>query len=276
MAELQTLRQRLAGQPATPTLPANAQSAAELQRSLSTPAFKRVITLGDCCMPKMQIDGYFANRPNPKAITGGGYLFDWCVPANLGLLADAIDAGLTDILTADTPVVPTPWEKDGFAPYSEKYDVRFNHLFDKSEKVKHRAAEAGEGRELLSDAVYAANYAEVESKVDHLKSKLQNTRERTLYVIQGVTPYFGRELSKKEHFTHANVQKLQSALRKMRGNSDFTLVVMDMTADSDIHEDTGIVHVKMPTVDFGQLFQRQDRSVPEYKQLLDRFAFIEE
>jgi hypothetical protein len=185
-------------------------------------SFERIMTLGDCCTTKEHVRIYFKRKYGDQDLTytGGNYLFDWMVPGNLSLLSDALSGRLEDVCGADMKVI----EKDPFGKgvlFDEKYDMIFNHIFDRHETITHQVVE---GKLTLTQELFNEHFDQAKSKIDHLKKKTLSALQKgdelktALYVI------FGVSFSKVEHFTKQNIIKLRDTILSMRQDKNFALL----------------------------------------------------
>jgi hypothetical protein len=142
------------------------------------------------------------------------------VPGNLSLLSDALSGRLEDVCGADMKVI----EKDPFGKgvlFDEKYDMIFNHIFDRHETITHQVVE---GKLTLTQELFNEHFDQAKSKIDHLKKKTLSALQKgdelktALYVI------FGVSFSKVEHFTKQNIIKLRDTILSMRQDKNFALL----------------------------------------------------
>ncbi len=230
---------------------------------VSTPnienTFQGVVTLGDNCYPRVQIGHYFRGKHsnNERIYTGGGNFFDAMVPRNLKLLADAIENRLENCATSSMVVKEIFWEKGRIPPLftsvDETYDMHFNHLFDRHPAVM--------GHFNLTQPLFNKHYPDLLPKIDYLKNKFLLNKNRALYVVCGPSA------SDERLFNQENVIKLKMAISSMRGDINFTLLVLSLKKLCFHNRDNIIFRTITPRSDFNVLD-------PDFQKILDEFTFL--
>lgn len=192
--------------------------ALQVKRNFSdTDPFEKVITLGEGCGVKVQTNLYFSAKfpGKERNYTGGGYLFDYMVPANLGLLAEAISNRLEGCCDQSMVVREIYWARGAvprlFTPVDTRYDMHFSHLFDQHPVVK--------GAENVTQASFNRYFPDILPKITYLKNKIIFNAHRTLYIV------WGAKSTKQQEFSEANIIKLRDAISFLRRDDNFCLLV---------------------------------------------------
>ncbi len=233
---------------------------------VSTPniekTFQGVVTLGDCCFPKIQLDLSLEKRfPGRSQIySGGGNLFDYMIPRNLSLLADAIASGLTDSCPPTMVVRDFFFHKGLFTALDDKYDMHFLHLLDQHP--------AGINSHKLTQSLLDKYYPDIEPKITYLKTKFTGNKKKSLYIVSGVHVVEGADLSLIEYFNTSTIRKLRDSIAAMRGDMNFSLLVI-YNRNNNFKDEDNIFFRKIP-------FFTDNIFTPntDFQKILDEFTFL--
>jgi len=185
--------------------------------------FERVITLGDDCATKKQINEYFSPHihwRNTK--TGHSDLFDWMIINDYNLLADALSLHLIDFFERQDFVdgKDNRWKM----LINKKYNMCWNHLFDKEYEGYWVVDQLGNLLEEGIDMVFPM----IKEKINHLKNKFIQAKEKnTLYVLN----------EKYSSVTKETLYHLRDSLVCIReGNRDFSILFVTKEKSFDDFE----------------------------------------
>lgn len=219
------------------------QSTVTIERPLLTletsKPFERVVTLGDCCMPKKQVNLYFSAKfPNHSVdeFTGGSYLFDWVLTWNLKALAQGIENNFANI--AENFSVPSNTITDGAG-------VGYLHILPGKE-WKHTQADL---QILPMD------------KITYLRNKTQQailSPLKTLFIFS----------IKNTRTTPQDVMRLHEALKAVRKNQSFQLVC---TMESCIPQHSEIMFYQLAPCDGYKKWLYN--ALPQWAEVLNQFQF---
>lgn len=167
--------------------------------------FERFVGLGDCCVVRRQINRHLTSRFEEKdlQVFGGGQLFDWLYIHDYRKLAEAIENDLLDLFErSDLRVIYK-------SVTNVKYSMTWSHLFTKNQD------------KWVPRNVIDLEYDIRKEKINYLSEKFRLLRNyRTLYII--AHPYVNN-LTMIEP-TQKVLIRLNNALIKMRGNSNFAIL----------------------------------------------------
>ncbi len=190
--------------------------------------FERVITLGDHCQTKFQINFYFEKTHPGKAkdYTGGSHIFDWVKISNLDLLASAFSNKLEGVCDErmDVKVSSVAWsDVEMHAEPIDVYGIRYSHLFDKHPLIEQNTLNLNGENILLNKTLFDSNYSGVRDIVEYKKNKLINNTYRTMYI------HYASDYSRGQ-ITDASVKRLRDSICVFRGDSNFVLHIVSNTS----------------------------------------------
>lgn len=166
--------------------------------------YERFVSLGNCCVTRIQINHHLSQRfDRPASSFGGGQLFDWLIIHDYRLFSQALENELTDLFELPDLVVDKLVK-------NVKYKMTWNHLFSKNEKG------------VCPDNILELEYPLKKQKIDYLIEKFKDLRRyRTLYIL--AFPFDETQKNVTEP-TPEVLARLIQALEKLRGNDNFTLL----------------------------------------------------
>lgn len=147
------------------------------------PQFQNVISLGQTCLSRFQINRYLINRfirpindtwealqvANKQRLFGGAYPFDWCVTRDYRRLASQFRADFDSFFDLnDFSIDPI------HGAYNTKTSISFDHLFSRQKN---------QGRNILTRETLEAEFIEKREKVLHMLDKLRKLNGSTLFII---------------------------------------------------------------------------------------------
>lgn len=179
------------------------------------------------------------------------------VPFNLAGLSAAIENNLDGCCDENMIVMDA-----GDSAPVDKYGCFFNHIF---EQCRHLFATSQKScvtseRHLLTQESFQKYYPEFREKINYLKIKFLQNKKKTLYIcVQS-------GYSMLHFFSFQNIERLYFALKKMRSDDNFVLLIISNQNHfpEEKHPNLNILYRKIEQVD--------DRLL-NYKTFLDEFSF---
>lgn len=172
--------------------------------------YERLISLGNCCVTRTQINHHLISR---FAVSldrfGGGQLFDWLVIHDYNKLSEAIKNNLIDLFEkSDLQVVKM---SKSYNVRNLKYHMTWNHLFTRISKTQIR-----------SDII-ELEYELRKQKIDYLSGKFRSLGQyRTLYIV--TYPFIDAGPLGTIEPNLETLVRLRNSLTQIRGNQNFTLL----------------------------------------------------
>jgi hypothetical protein len=176
--------------------------------------YERFIGIGNTCMTRFQINSHLSQRFNKAAHEfGGGQLFDWLVIHDYNKFAEALENGLVDILECNDLILEqAAWNTKRTVVRNVKYNMTWSHLFTR------------EKDESIVKDIFDIEYDIKKAKIDYLTKKFKNLKNyRTLYIIS-YSFFISPKITKVIEPTKQTLIRVRNALRKLRGNNNFTLL----------------------------------------------------
>lgn len=214
----------------------------ELESNIRLEAFKeaikpfryenpnQIVTLGSNCLTKFRALSFI--RKNPR-ILGCNHLFDYMVPLDYSLLAEAIANNFTDAFKKDLLTVTHDyWNSGGSVIHHTKYKFQFNHAFDGHDEVNHFGF-----INRLDEALLQKYFYLIEAKFDHLVENSQKAftnLNRPLYVIYASKTHADPKKQRQEDFL-----EVLSAIKSLRDNKFLLLVLVgrDLASENSYNFD---------------------------------------
>lgn len=230
----------------------------ELQMLLSSLPFERVISLGDHCVTKYQINFYFENK-YPRCVsdyTGGSYIFDWVAVMSIKRLSDACFHKLNGVCDMNMSM------EGGL---HDCYDIFYPHLFYGHPIVADYWYPAGMNRLPVDINSFNKYYKDVQNKIEYKKNKFINNRHRTLYV------FYIDGIDSLKDFSYENMKRLRDSLLFLRGDSNFLLNVV--SRHNFGYENSENLCFSIINAPHSDEYRPQLYLHPEWEKMFDRFAY---
>lgn len=244
----------------------NNANSIQLDSALSIP-YERVITLGGNCVTKAQVNFYFEKRypGKSKDYTGGGYLFDWCVPTDLLLFVTSIRNSFEGVCDQSMKVINLPWNKAAVGPI-DNYKIIFSHLFANHPTLTHNNPfEPAENRKLLDQEEFDLKFNDVFKKISYLKKKtffnIASEKLNTLFVFS--------ENQFVSGFDSNSIRLIRDAIYEKRRAYNFVLLIV-FYSDYNFIDFENIIFRKIKPWSWPEWIQK---GIPQWEELLDQFHF---
>ena len=193
-------------------------------------SYERYVGIGNCCLPRMQINLYlnkkFQISPNRF---GGGQLFDWMVIHDYTKFVIALENELLDVFEYSDLKLGPSWRDNFLYVKNIKYEMTWNHLFS-----RHPDG-------YIAPNIIDLEYAEKKSKIDHLTNKFKSLGQyKTLYILAYPYPKDGISPILTVAPDRSTIIRVRDAIKNIRGNSNFTLLYCTYEKTFDSFENISV------------------------------------
>ncbi len=138
--------------------------------------------------------------------------------------------------------------------------MHFLHLLDQHP--------AGINSHKLTQSLLDKYYPDIEPKITYLKTKFTGNKKKSLYIVSGVHVVEGADLSLIEYFNTSTIRKLRDSIAAMRGDMNFSLLVI-YNRNNNFKDEDNIFFRKIP-------FFTDNIFTPntDFQKILDEFTFL--
>ena len=197
---------------------------------IESTTIKRVISLGNWCSTKANINLYFhPENVWSKSAPGMGDIFDWMCMVDYNYLVSLLQNNLDDIFEKkDLIITDNVFTDTGRAVlvnaiYNSKHRMIWPHLFDSLSELN---LNTNTNIQCIHDP-NSEVLKTIQSKFDYLKTKFLSAKEKnTLYIITYDEHEHIPQIIRPQKPSMETILNVRNALSQMRGNNNFFLLVI--------------------------------------------------